>query len=73
MKRAASPNLSLAISATVDVYFPPPSEFQLWAGMGLVRLEDVYGLNKTDIVRGNIIMGGVNRVAQHKLDDWDCR
>ena len=61
------------ISATGDKYYPPLWEFQQWAGLGLVRLEDVYGLNKTDMVHGNIILGGVNLVAQHELDEWDCR
>ena len=61
------------ISATSDHYYPPLWEFQQWAGMGLVRLEDVYGLNKTDMVQGNINMGGIQLVAQHSLDGWDCR
>ena len=61
------------VDARANVYYPPLWEFQQWAGLGLVRLEDVYGLNKTDMVQGNIILGGVNRVAQHKLDEWDCR
>ena len=66
-------NLVEEVATTAELYYPPLWEFQHWAGLGLVRLEDVYGLNKTDMVQGNINMGGVKLVAQHKLDEWDCR